>query len=107
MITAAAHGRRPSAHEQDHGHADHQPVGERVGDLAERRLDVPAAGEPAVELVGGGGSPKTIPPPSWPVAGVDVAATTKSGIAAKRSRVSAFGICRSGAETGAWPSPLG
>ena len=40
------------APEQDHGHVDQQAVGERVGDLAERRLDVPAAGEEAVDLVG-------------------------------------------------------
>ena len=38
--------------EQNHGHVDQQPVGERVGDLPELGLDVPAAGQEAVELVG-------------------------------------------------------
>ena len=38
--------------EQDHGRVDHQPVGERVGELPEARLDVPAAREEAVHLVG-------------------------------------------------------
>ena len=38
--------------EQDHGCVDHQPVGEWVGDLAERGLDMPAPSEPAVDLVG-------------------------------------------------------
>ena len=41
--------------EEDHGRVDHQPVGERVGDLAELRLDLPAAREPAVHLVGDAG----------------------------------------------------
>ena len=38
--------------EQHDGDVDHQPVGERVGDLPELGLDAPAAREPAVELVG-------------------------------------------------------
>ena len=38
--------------EEDHGGVDHQPVGERVGELPEVRLDVPAAREEAVHLVG-------------------------------------------------------
>ena len=38
--------------EDDHGRVDHEAVGERVGDPAEGGLDVPAAGEPAVDLVG-------------------------------------------------------
>ena len=37
-------------HEHDRG-PDHQPVGERVGDRPEARLDVPAACEVAVDLV--------------------------------------------------------
>ena len=37
--------------EQDHRGVDHQPVGERVGDLPEARLDMPAAREEAVDLV--------------------------------------------------------
>ena len=41
--------------EQDDGRVDHQPVGERIGDLAELGLDVPAAREPAVDLVGDAG----------------------------------------------------
>ena len=38
--------------EQDRRGVDHQPVGERVGDLAELRLHVPAPREEAVDLVG-------------------------------------------------------
>ena len=41
--------------EHDHGGVDHQAVGERVGVLAELGLDVPAAGEPAVDLIGDSG----------------------------------------------------
>ena len=37
--------------EQDDRDVDHQPVGERVGDPAERRFHVPPAGKPPVELV--------------------------------------------------------
>ena len=44
-----AAGRSP---EQDDRGVDHEPVGERVGDLPELGLDVPAAGEEAVDLVG-------------------------------------------------------
>ena len=40
--------------ENDRG-IDHQTVGERVGDPAEVGLDVPAAGEPAIDLVGDSG----------------------------------------------------
>src|SRR6266542_203487 len=38
--------------QQEDGCVDHQPVGERVCDLAELGLDPPAAGEPAVDPVG-------------------------------------------------------
>ena len=38
--------------EQDHRRIDHQAVGQRVGELAEARLDVPAPRQPAVDLVG-------------------------------------------------------
>ena len=41
--------------EQDDGGVDHQAVGERIGDLAELGLDVPAAREPPVDLVGDAG----------------------------------------------------
>ena len=37
--------------EQDDGRVDQQPVGERVGDLPEGRLDAPAPREEAVDLV--------------------------------------------------------
>ena len=39
----------PEEHDCD---VDQEPVGERVGDLPELRLDMPAAGEVAVDLVG-------------------------------------------------------
>ncbi len=47
--------------EEDHGGVDHEPVGERVGDLPEMRLDVPAPGEVAVHLVGDAGDPEHDP----------------------------------------------
>ena len=47
--------------EEDDGGVDHQPVGERVGDLAELRLDMPAAREPAVHLVGDAGDRRRSP----------------------------------------------
>ena len=47
--------------EHDHGDVDHQPVGERVGDLAERRLDTPPSREPAVELIRDRGGPEHDP----------------------------------------------
>jgi hypothetical protein len=43
-----------SVPEQDDGRVDEKPVRERVGDLAEGRLDAPAACEKAVDLVGDG-----------------------------------------------------
>ena len=47
------HPRQPVEGDEHHdGGVDHQPVGERVRHLAELRLDVPAPGEVAVELVG-------------------------------------------------------
>ena len=53
--------------------ADHEPVGERVGDLPEARLDVPAAREVAVELVGERRGGEEDPrPPRRAVAGVEV-----------------------------------
>ena len=71
LVAAAEHDRRADQHhevaqrdqerrprqpagveQQEHGRVDHQPVGERVGELAERGLDVPAAREVAVDLVG-------------------------------------------------------
>ena len=51
MTISPAQGSR-SCRRQDHGGVDHQPVGERVGELPEVRLDVPATGEKAVHLVG-------------------------------------------------------
>ena len=47
--------------EEDHGCVDHQPVGERVGELPETRLDVPAAREEAVHLVGDRGDAEDDP----------------------------------------------
>ena len=44
--------------EHDHGDVDHQPVGERVGVLPELRLDVVAAREPTVDLIGDSGDPR-------------------------------------------------
>ena len=38
--------------EENHGRVDHQPIGERVRDLPEPRLDAPAPREEAVDLVG-------------------------------------------------------
>ena len=38
--------------EHDDRGVDHQPVGERVGDTAEVRLDTPPAREETVDLVG-------------------------------------------------------
>ena len=38
--------------EEDDRDVDQQPVGKRIGDLPELRLDVPAPGEEAVDLVG-------------------------------------------------------
>ena len=78
---------------------DHQPVGERVGDLAEARLDVPAAREEAVDLVGDAGDAEDDPGrPRVRVARLHHEAT-KSGISASRPSVSAFGSCASGAGT--------
>ena len=37
--------------EEDDCRVDHQPVGERIGDLPERGLDAPPAGEPSVDLI--------------------------------------------------------
>jgi hypothetical protein len=57
-------GRRPwSRTEQDDGRVDHQPVGQRVGDLAEVGLDPPAPRQVAVQLVGdpGGGEHESRP----------------------------------------------
>ena len=50
--------------EQDHRAVDHQPVGERVGDLPERRLDLPAPREVAVDLVGHPGDRRRRSPPA-------------------------------------------
>src|SRR4029079_18544783 len=47
--------------QEDDADVDHQPVGERIRDLPEPRLDGPAAGEPAVELVGDPGEPEHDP----------------------------------------------
>ena len=55
MITVPAPGQLALEREQDRGRVDHQPVGERIGELAELRLDVPAASEKAVDLVGHAG----------------------------------------------------
>ena len=79
---------------------DHQPVGERVGDLAERRLDVPAAREVAVDLVGDAGDRRRRSRPATSVAAVATSriSTTKTG-SAPATIVSAFGSCASGAET--------
>ena len=54
----ASHGSRPAWIREDHCRVDHQPVGERVGELAEGRLDVPAPREEAVHLVGDPGDPE-------------------------------------------------
>ena len=54
-MSSASHGSRSAWSSSKHGRIDHQPVGERVGDLAERRLDVPAPREEAVDLVGDAG----------------------------------------------------
>ena len=86
--------------EQDHRHVDQEPVGERVGDPAERRLDVPAAGEEAVDLVGDRRRRRRARRPASsgrrPTARISTATT---GITASRAIVSAFGSCASGAET--------
>ena len=67
--------------EQDHRRVDHQPVGERVGDLAERRLDVPAAREEAVDLVGdAGGAEERSPPASCGRRRTSRISTAKTGI---------------------------
>ena len=86
--------------EQDDRRVDHQPVGERVGDPAERRLHAPAASEPAVELVGHARDART----GWRRASCSrprprPARTTKTGISASRKTVSAFGTYASGAGT--------
>ena len=47
--------------EEDHGRVDHQPVGERVGHLAELRLDPPATRQEAVDLVGDAGDAEDDP----------------------------------------------
>ena len=85
--------------EEDDRGVDHQPVGEWVGHLAELRLDLPAAREPAVHLVGDAGDREDDRrrPAVPPSAGMSSA--MKSGISASRRIVSAFGICASGAET--------
>ena len=51
------HPRQPvvDSDEEDDCGVDHQPVGERVCDLAELGFHVPAAREPAVHLVGDAG----------------------------------------------------
>ena len=95
---SAAHGSRSSMPEQDHRGVDHQPVGERVGDLAELRLDVPAAREPAVDLVGDAGDAEDDRRrPSCARRPRRASSTTKTGISASRRIVSAFGSCASGA----------
>ena len=52
MIASASQGQPVTRAEQDDRDVDHQPVGERVGELAELGLDLPAPREPAVDLVG-------------------------------------------------------
>ena len=47
--------------EEDDGGVDHQPVGERIGELAELGLDLPPARQPAVDLVGDPGDPEDDP----------------------------------------------
>ena len=80
-------------HEHDHRGVDHQPVGERVGVLPELGLDVPAAGEPAVDLVGGTGNREDDRRrPAVPSVRLRER-TMKTGIRTKRAIVSAFGIC--------------
>ena len=95
------HPRQPvERDEHDDGGVDHQPVGERVRDLAELRLDVPAPRQVAVELVGDRRERRRRCPAGQlgPLRSSS-SSQTKSGIAAKRISVSAFGICRTGAET--------
>ena len=53
-ITSASHGRRPSSAEQQHRGVDHEAVGERVRELPELGLDVPATREEPVDLIGEG-----------------------------------------------------
>ena len=90
--------------EQDHRGIDHQPVGERVGELAEPRLDVPAAREEAVHLVGDAGDAED--DPGRPAAAVARRTTsaTKTGISARRPSVSAFGSCAAAPDRAASPS---
>src|SRR4051794_9224229 len=45
-------GQTPGVDQQQHRGVDHQAVGERIGDLPELRLDVPAPREKPVDLVG-------------------------------------------------------
>ena len=52
MIAVPTQGSLPSSASRIAAAVDHQPVGERVGDLSELGLDVPAAREEAVDLVG-------------------------------------------------------
>ena len=81
-------------HEHDHRGVDHQPVGERVGVLAELRLDVPAAREPAVDLVGDRRRRRRRSPrPSCARRRPCETRTTKTGISTNRAIVSAFGSC--------------
>ena len=52
MISAPYQGSLSSSQRRIAGSVEHQAVGERVGELAEARLDLPAASEEAVQLVG-------------------------------------------------------
>ena len=89
----------PVRDEEDHGGVDHQPVGERVGDLPEARLDAPAPGEEAVDLVGDAGDREDDPAGQLRASPAFTISTTKTGMSASRASVSAFGSCVSGAGT--------
>ncbi len=54
MTSAARSGNAARREHEDRRRADHEPVGEWIRHLPEARLDVPAAREVAVELVGEG-----------------------------------------------------
>ena len=89
----------PVGDEQDDGGVDHQPVGERIGDLAEARLDAPAAGEEPVDLVGDARDSEDVPAGQLCASPAFTIRTTKTGMSASRASVSAFGSCASGAGT--------
>ena len=93
ITTSAIHGKPVGDHEQDHGRVDHQPVGERVGDLPEVALDVPAAAR-ASRRAGRSRRRRrrrSRPASEWPPVGRATSRTMKTGTRTSRQIVSAFG----------------